>query len=271
MRKKSIVIIDSGVGGIHFLHECVKSLPNYDYVYIIDTLNSPYGTKSKGQLKKIVMNLVREIIKKYNPEIILFACNTLTVNTISYVREKFFKVKFVGVEPALKPAKIFGGETILFATKSTIKCYAQLNKKIEKNLRVEYKEDLIKYHKFDKVYKIYDEKLPTLIDENIDNLDVLKPYLSSKFNKMEYLKCINMVLGCTHFIAIKEQLNDIFPEIKFFDGVNAVVRHIKDIAYHKDFFVGNSAVKVDILTTDKNKEKLKKFKDYYEKLNNIVF
>lgn len=226
MRKKTIAVIDSGIGGLHILKECCKVLPNYNYVYVADTFNAPYGDKSKRKLNKIAYDLVEKIDKKYKPEIIVFACNSLTVNTIKSIRKKF-KNKFVGTEPAIKQAKINGGDILIFATKSTLKNYNNLNKKIDRQLKTEYRKQNLKYINFDKVYKVYIDNLPTEIDNNIENLDSLTEKLKTVFDNEIYKHCPNVVIGCTHYIAIKKQLKNILGADKqFFDGVKAIAKQV---------------------------------------------
>lgn len=268
MRKKSVVVLDSGLGGLHILAECIKTLPNYEYLYIADTFNAPYGEKSKKKLIKIAIELVNNIIKKHNPEIIVFACNTLTVNAIKEVREKFFKTKIVGVEPALKTAKTYGGDTIIFATKSTLKHYKKLDKKIERSLKLEYKKQNLKYYNTDKTYKIHIKNLPALIEENSENLDNLLPLLNQTFCYDKYQKCLNMVLGCTHFIGIKEQLNTLFPNIKFFDGAKAVAKRVAEIALHPapQNYSAENEPQITILTTNGDRIKQKSFEKYFKTL-----
>ena len=44
---KSIGIFDSGVGGISVMSHIYKLLPNESLAYVADSLNAPYGIKSK--------------------------------------------------------------------------------------------------------------------------------------------------------------------------------------------------------------------------------
>lgn len=252
MKTKRIVFIDSGAGGLHILQKTQKLLPHYDKIYIADTFNAPYGTKSQKQLQAICQNLVRDVVQKYNPEIIVFACNTLTVNTISLMREIFFDTKLVGVEPALKTARSYGGDTIIFGTKSTIKHYRKLNHKITDELKLEYAENNLKFFNDDKTFKVYSKTLPTLIDENLDNLDSLMPQIKALFKNQKLRYADNLVLGCTHYIAIKEQLNDVFPNIRFFDGASAVAKRIFEVAKFK------KPPKYTKKSTDKNKQNMQK-------------
>ncbi|MDD4815910.1 MAG: aspartate/glutamate racemase family protein [Clostridia bacterium] len=267
MRKKTIAIIDSGLGGLHILNECQKILPSYKFVYVADFFNAPYGNKSKKALYKIACGLIENINRQYRPQAIVFACNTLTVNTINQIRKKY-NLKFVGVEPALKQAKIFGGDMIIFATKSTLKFYNNLNKKVDKQLKKEYKKQKLIYKSKDKTHKVFVPNLPQEIDKNWDNLDCLTEKLKAVFGKDIYKKCDNIVLGCTHFLAIKPQLKNILgSNISFFDGSKAVAKQVFKIVEakksSKKFDLQNN---LKIISTDGDVSKKQNLLNYFKKI-----
>ena len=45
-----IGIFDSGIGGVTIFKEILKILPNYHYYYYSDSLNNPYGDKSRDEI-----------------------------------------------------------------------------------------------------------------------------------------------------------------------------------------------------------------------------
>ena len=287
MKKKRIVFVDSGSGGLHIMAKVQKLMSHYELIYIADTFNAPYGNKSRGKLLQISRSLVEYITSHYNPEIIVLACNTLTMNTISRLREEFFRTKFVGVEPALKQARIYGGDTIVFATKATLKNYKQLNKKITAELKSQYEENNLEYVDDDKVFRLKSKECAALVDKYLEDLSRLKPYLENLFSKPKYKNVENIVLGCTHFVAIKEEINDIFERVRFFDGTTGVANRIRDIARfpkprkssneitEKTAFEGDIEYisrltklpkNVKILTTDGDRRTQARFERYFLKL-----
>lgn len=253
---KKIVMLDSGFGGIHILNQCYKICYSCEFVYIADVFNAPYGTKSKKKLKKIAFNMVNKIYLHFKPDVIVFACNTLTVCTIKYIRKKFPTVKFIGVEPAIKVARKMGGNSIIFATKRTIKNYNSLNKKITRQLKNE------KVFKKQKVYKVFSENLPTLIDNNIENIEVLTPYIKRLFYDEKYQLCNSIVLGCTHFIALKKIIQNLFPNITVIDSSFSVAKHLQSLLNVKR----KTKNRVKILTTNGNKKLEKDLTIYFNEL-----
>ena len=252
-KRKNIVLIDSGIGGLFILKECIKLIPNYNFIYIADTVNMPYGNKSKRKLIKIADDLIAELNAEYNPDIFVLACNTLTVNTIQFLRKKYNK-DFVGIEPALKQARIFGGDTIIFATRSTLKFYGKLNRKCTGELKQEYKEKNLRFFNNDKVFKVYMPDLPMKIEQNYNNFKSLTPALLNKFDRTNYKNVGNLVLGCTHFIAIKKELQQIFGEnVQIFDGAIPVAKRVLSLIQSKNLkFKAKNEVEVEKNIKTKN-------------------
>jgi len=56
--KYSIGVFDSGFGGLTIMKELIKKLPQYDYIYLADTVRAPYGEKSK----EVIYNFVKKSI-----------------------------------------------------------------------------------------------------------------------------------------------------------------------------------------------------------------
>lgn len=205
--KNLIVVVDSGLGGKNILNACKKVLPEENFVYVADYKNAPFGDKSKKKLLIIAQNLIQNIIDIYDPKIIVLGCNTLTTVAISFLRKQYEQTLFVGTEPAIKPAlkKYNKKELLLFATKATNKNYKNINKTHIKNL-------------------------PKLIDENINNLSALNPILIEHFSKKKYKKIKGIILGCTHFLYLKNNLKLIFGNnIEFFDNSVGVANQVKKL------------------------------------------
>lgn len=258
----NIVVIDSGIGGLHILSACQTLMPNHSFVYVADNKNSPYGNKSTSQLKKIAHNLTIDCIKKYSPKTIVLACNTLTVNTIKFLRKKFPTIQFVGTEPALKQARIYGGNTIILATESTQKHFHTLNKRISHQLKQEHKKLNLKYSISDKIYKLSIPNLATLIENNVEDLNALTSTLQNALKKPKFENCQNLVLGCTHYVAIKKQLKESLPNIKIFDNTLAVAKQVFKLSPPET----KTKQTIKFVLTNPSKTYEEKLKKYYLKI-----
>lgn len=204
---KNVLLIDSGSGGINILRECVKVSPKCNYLLFCDAYNIPYGEKSKQELIEITKNNLNKIYKFFKFDIVVLACNTLTATVLDEMRLSFPNIIFIGTVPAIKPAILENEkkDILLIATEATIK-----NNK------------LIKKYENSGITFLSLNKLAVLIDENLDDLDNIKPYLKENIDKR--FKAI--VLGCTHYRAIIPQINELFPDMKVYDSANGVARRL---------------------------------------------
>lgn len=204
----SILFIDSGIGGLSTLAETmVKNAANY--IYFADNKFAPYGTKPDSFLKKRLFDIVFSLSKKYKLSMVVLACNTATTTSISFLRAKFPNLLFVGTEPAYKIAldKQFKRPAII-ATPQTI---SHLSLKISKN------------------FKLFPCKnLATLIEQHLttnliqSNFMLLKSIYSIK---RQTKNCDCLVLGCTHYVFIKEKLSKV-TKLPIFDGNLGVSKQI---------------------------------------------
>lgn len=97
-----IGVFDSGVGGQSVINAIRKELPDLEIVYKDDKAHLPYGTKSVEEIYGFVKPILQEFIDE-GCQAIVIACNTVTTNLASRLREEL-AVPLVGMEPAIKPA-----------------------------------------------------------------------------------------------------------------------------------------------------------------------
>ena len=104
MNNNPIGLFDSGVGGTSIWKEIHQLLPYENTIYLADSLNAPYGNKSKEEIISLSVKNTELLLEK-GCKIIVVACNTATTNAITVLRERF-RVPFIGIEPAIKPAAL---------------------------------------------------------------------------------------------------------------------------------------------------------------------
>lgn len=199
-----IGVIDSGYGGISTLSSIIALLPNEDYIYVADKSSCPYGSKDRDFINNRMLQICL-MLKELGVRAVVVACNTATNASIKFLRKSFNDLIIVGVEPAIKPAynELTYGKILVLLTPLTAKQekFLQLISNLDKN----------------KIILAPQPRLATLIEENINNLykiksqveDILLPYVD---NNIE-----SIVLGCTHYCLIKDQIQSIF-NAKIYDG-----------------------------------------------------
>ena len=217
-----IGIFDSGVGGLSVFREIRKLLPEERYIYYSDNAHCPYGEKSR----EYIIDRAREItcmLLSAGADIIVVACNTATAAAIATLREEF-EVKFIGMEPAVKPAatSTATGVVGVLATAGTLKADKYLN------TREKWAEGV-------KIAEHVGQGFVELVEKGCISgpeaegivMESLKPLLDEGADRI--------VLGCTHYPFLSETISKISaiiaPErdIKIIDPAPAVAKHLLEI------------------------------------------
>src|SRR5688500_4691877 len=102
-RDRPLLIFDSGVGGLSVLKEIRELLPAAPIVYAADSAGYPYGTKSAAEIEARVPALLGRLVERYDPRLIVIACNTASTIALDAVRAAL-DLPIVGTVPAIKPA-----------------------------------------------------------------------------------------------------------------------------------------------------------------------
>ena len=234
-----IGVFDSGIGGSTVLKEIIKELPNQKYIYYSDSLHGPYGNKDEKELFEIVNDVVVFLMNK-GCKVIVIACNTASAMCVKELREKYKDMVFIEIEPAYKMVYDynFSGKTLVLATKGTIES--------EKFLKLYYK-----YNNNNTVLKPC-IGLAELIEEN--DQEKIDKYIEE--NLKEYKGVENVVLGCTHYPLIKDNLKKILGNVNFFDGSIGVSKELKrQMIKHNLLNEGEFSIQFYDSSNNINKEK----------------
>ena len=217
-----IGIFDSGVGGLSVFREIRKLLPEEKYIYYSDNAHCPYGEKSVSYIIGRAREITSFLISK-GAEIIVVACNTATAAAIATLRDEF-PVRFIGMEPAVKPAvkSTRTGVVGVLATAGTLKADKYLN------TREKFSEGIkIVEHIGEGFVEIVEKGCLTGNEAESIVISSLKPLLDEGADRI--------VLGCTHYPflsgTIAKIAAELYPErdIEIIDPAPAVARHLMDI------------------------------------------
>lgn len=215
----SVLVFDSGIGGLSVYDEIHKKMPYLHYIYAFDNEMFPYGDKSSAFLINRVISVIDTIVKSYSISLVVIACNTASTICLPELRSRF-SFPIVGVVPAIKPAsQITQNNCIgLLATKATIKRAYTTNliQKFAKNCTV----NLLG---LSELALIAENKLQGITVDMQQLERLLHPWLS--------LETIpdTIVLGCTHYPFIKDELQIIFPKAIFIDSGNAIASRVYNL------------------------------------------
>lgn len=236
-----IGVFDSGIGGVTVLKEMLKLLPNENFYYYSDSLNNPYGDKSKEELEKIVFDIVDKLLKK-NCKMIVIACNTASAICRESLRAKYRDIPIVAIEPAYKMVYDYGffDKTLVLATKGTIE---------SENFNMLYQ----KYNN-NKTELISCSGLADLIEQ--DDKEKIRIYLKENLSKYKGYK--NIVLGCTHYPLIKDEIKKVLGNVTFFDGSIGVSKEVKRRLEGENLINNNTTNSSKIEFFDSTNSKLKR-------------
>jgi glutamate racemase len=224
---RMIGIFDSGIGGLSVFREIRKVLPDQSYIYYSDNAHCPYGEKPKEYIIDRARTITRELLDK-GSEIIVVACNTATAAAIATLREEF-PVKFIGMEPAVKPAAAITktGTIGVLATAGTLKAtkYIDTREKWAQNVRIvehigEGFVELVESGKTggSEATEIIERSLIPLLEAGADTI----------------------VLGCTHYPFLTDAIKEVAAayyahgnlkgsEFHIIDPAPAVARHLLEV------------------------------------------
>jgi glutamate racemase len=101
--RPTILVFDSGLGGLTVLREIVAARADAHYVYVADDAFFPYGHHGEEAIIARVVPLIGHLIKQHAPDLVVIACNTASTLVMAHLRAAY-AVPFVGTVPAIKPA-----------------------------------------------------------------------------------------------------------------------------------------------------------------------
>lgn len=201
----TILLYDSGMGGLTVYDEIRKVLPNAHYLYCFDNAFFPYSEKSEAVLITRAVKIVQKIAEKRPLDMVVVACNTASTVVLSALREHF-SFPIVGTVPAIKPAaEVSQTKTIgLLATKGTV-TRPYVAELIEK-----YAQDCV-------VEKIGTTDLVEMVEEKQRTGKVDMNRLLNVVEEWKNHPTLDtVILGCTHFPLVKAELKQILPNVRYF-------------------------------------------------------
>ncbi len=216
-----IGILDSGVGGLSVWREIVRLLPSESIIYLADSKNVPYGTKSSEEIYSLAKRLLA-FLQTQNVKLIVVACNTITVSALELLRKDYPDIPIIGTVPVVKTAaeKTRNNHIGILSTLQTAKS--------------EYQENLIKKYAHNvTVTNIGCDKLVPLIELGIIDGEKVESALSEDVAVFKNNNIDTLALGCTHYPFIKPTIQKLLGEnVMILDSGAAIARHVQRIIEH---------------------------------------
>jgi glutamate racemase len=222
-QRPTILIFDSGLGGLTVFREVLKARPDASYVYVADDAFFPYGQHSEAALVGRVVPLMDELIATHAPALVVIACNTASTLVLPHLRA-CFTVPFVGTVPAIKPACLTSRSRLVsvLGTEGTV--------------RREYTHALIRdFGQGCDVTLVGAANLAGIAEaalrgEAIDDGAIAQEIAPCFVSAGDGRRTDTIVLACTHYPLFLDRLARIAPwPVDFIDPAPAIARRVTDL------------------------------------------
>jgi glutamate racemase len=221
----TILVFDSGLGGLTVLREVVAARRDAHYVYVADDAFFPYGQHSEDRIIARVVPLIGELIAAHAPDLVVIACNTASTLVMSHLRAAY-RLPFVGTVPAIKPACLRSKtrRVSVLGTKGTV--------------QREYTKALIRdFAQGCEVTLVGSADLAALAEAALNGREVkdaeilaeLAPCFVGKSDEPS-ARTDTVVLACTHYPLLMDRFTALAPwPVDWIDPAPAIARRVADL------------------------------------------
>ena len=213
-----IGIFDSGLGGLFLARALMDAMPEYDYIYLGDAKNMPYGDRSKDTVYELTKNAVDYLFRK-DCGLVILACNTASALALRKLQQEYL--------PANYPGRKILGVLIPMAEAAVEKHPSSIGVlgtrgTIESGVFIE------EIRKLDSDTKVAQSAAPLLVPliEN-DEMQLIDPVLHEYLSPLKDVD--SLILGCTHYSIIKGLIGKFIDEdIKIICQTDVVPEKLRD-------------------------------------------
>jgi len=215
----TLLVFDSGLGGLTVFAEVARARPDARYVYAADDAGFPYGRLSEEALVARVLAVMDRLIGLYAPDLVVIACNTASTLVLPHLRARF-PIPFVGTVPAIKPAAALSrsGRISVLATPGTV--------------ARDYTRDLIEsYAAGARVNLVGSRRLAGFAEAELAGRPVpdgeILAELAPGFTEGPDGRTDVIVLACTHYPLLLDRFRALAPwPVGWIDPAPAIARRV---------------------------------------------
>lgn len=218
----TILVFDSGLGGLTVHRELTRVRPDARYIYAADDAFFPYGKQREADLVERVLTVAGELIAAHHPDLVVVACNTASTLVLPQLRAKF-QVPFVGTVPAIKPA-CTASKTRLVSVLGT-----------EATVQREYTRALIRdFADGCDIHLVGSPRLAELAEAELHGQTLADADIAAEiapcFIERNGALTDTIALACTHYPLLLDRLHRLAPwPVAFIDPAPAIARRMVDL------------------------------------------
>jgi glutamate racemase len=210
-----ILFFDSGVGGLSVLAPTRALLPRAPIVYAADSAGFPYGTKTEAELAARVPALLGRLVERFRPRLAVIACNTASTIALDQARA-VLDIPVVGTVPAIKPAAEVSRSRVIgvLGTEATVR------QPYVDNLAAKFAADCT-------IVRHGSAELVVLAEAKLAGKDADPAAVAAAVRPLSETPDLDtVVLACTHFPLLADELAVALPNVRLVDGGAGIARRI---------------------------------------------
>ena len=249
-----IGIFDSGVGGLTVANAIRQILPNENLIYFGDTAHLPYGDKSSETIT-YYSRRITEYLLSQGCKTIVIACNSASAvayeSIVELVNNRAIVVDVIN--PVID--FVIKGQSIkkigIIGTKATINSGTYIKKIKELNDKI-------------KIASLSTPLLVPMIEEGFIFDDISNAIIRSYLSKDELKDIDALILGCTHYPIIKNQISKFYNfKVEVIDSSKIVAGYLRDILKEKSLLNGSNETNNKFLISD--------YTDFFKGISKLFF
>lgn len=216
----TILVFDSGLGGLTVFREVVRLRPDAEYVYCADDAAFPYGALTETALVARVLAVFERLIETFRPDLAVIACNTASTLVLPYLRERW-ELPFVGTVPAIKPA----AETSVTRLVSVLATPGTVKRDYTRELVARFAGDChVTLHGAQRLAGLAEAKLR---GEPVSDADIVAEIAPCFVDRGEGRRTDRLVLACTHYPLLADDIARLAPwPVTLVDPAPAIARRV---------------------------------------------
>lgn len=218
----TILVFDSGMGGLTVFREIAAARPDARYVYVADDAAFPYGRMPEDALIARVRDVIGQAIAQHAPDLVVVACNTASTLALADLRAHF-AVPFVGTVPAIKPA-CAQSATRHIAVLGTL---ATVGREYTRTLIREFAGSCA-------VTLVGSPRLAAIAEAELAGTPVADAEIAAEiapcFVETDGRRIDAVVLACTHYPLLLARFRPLAPwPVDWIDPAPAIARRVSDL------------------------------------------
>lgn len=253
MKEQPIGVFDSGVGGLTVAHAIKQILPGESLVYFGDTAHLPYGDKSEESIR-YYSEKITQFLLDHNSKVVLIACNSASASAFESLKAQFRdKTILIDViDPVVKYLSTRNYKKIgVIGTKRTISSGT-------------YEKKINQSSPDTSVISMATPLLVPMIEEGFIFDDISNAIIRAYLSGQSLAGIEALILGCTHYPIIKNQISKIFNfNVDVVDSGRIVSQIVREALEKKNLLNDTGKVKDSFFISD--------YTPYFEKIARMFF